>query len=69
MEEYVMSNGFAVSSHFSSTQPEAVLECEKSSRIENTRNWLYKVSGNKQEEIGYTVKRGPLDWKFVFVKK
>lgn len=63
--EYSMCNGFAACPKFTSTENDAISECIKESVAMNTRNWLYKTVDGKQEEIGYTEKFGPRDWRFI----
>lgn len=65
IEFFALSNGFAATPNFPSTLEQAISECVKESRSMNTRNWLYRIVNGISEEIGHTIKDGPLSWRFV----
>ena len=66
IEFFALSNGFAATPNFPSTLAQAVAECVKESRSMNTRNWLYREVNGTSEEIGHTIKDGPMSWSFVY---
>lgn len=62
---YSISNGFADSGSFTSTESDAIKECENTSRSMNTANWLHvKKADGKWETLGRTFKAAPLTWEF-----